>query len=762
MTASGSLTADAARSGNPITGGLPYAGDVRLAGMLHAAFVAAAEPHARIVNVDVSAARAMAGVEVVLTGADLAPATAPLDAPEQPGREVPRFGRALADYPVLAHERVLFAGQRVAAVAAVDEATARAAARLVEVTLEPLPAVLDPAEALATDAPVLHPGYDGYINARPDRAHPNEQGVEHVEAGDPTTAWDACDETHEHTFAWGRSVSGPLETLTCLVSVADERIDVWAAHKEPFSLRRHLSQVGGIAEDRVVVHPVSIGGDFGGKGAPLIESICLFLSQAAGKPVRARLAWDEVLCGTHTRHAGAMRLRTGLRAGELHVHEADAQLDGGAFAALKPRPTHVVSMSAAFTPYAPPHRRLDAVTVYTNTVPGGHVRSPGTFQAVFAGESHIDMIARARREDPVDFRRRVASHSQARTVLAALGEVTVDWPRRSAGRRTDTDASDAGRDTDWPATPSTVDAGLLRGVGVAVFSHGYGTGDTTTRAVATSAAVEIEVGTPEQGAGNRRAFRRLAAGVLSVPEERIVIRQADTSSELPDRGVGASRVTAVAGRAIAEACRELLAVLGHGHAEAGNRLRGDQGRYWIADQLRALKRDKVTATARWMVDPRAAEASPLAYAALAIEVTVDVTTGVVVPVRAAMVVDAGPVVDPVAHRGQLEGGFVFGLSQALHEDAVVTDGRVEVRSLREYGIAAASHVPPLRIDLIEATGLQHDALDELRSVGELANLGPAPAIANAVHDATGARVTTLPLTPERVWRALHANQRTPH
>lgn len=694
-----------------VTGGTIFTGDVVCPGALEAAFTLSSHEHARVRGVDLGPARETPGVVAAVAGEELGDL---------------RLGRRVRDYPVLAAERVLFVGQRVAAVAAVDRETAVKAADLVKVDYEPLPAVRDPWSALREDAPVLHEAYETYEGAIPERPHPNVQGTWVLTSGDAEGELPECDDVYESTFLAPRSHSAPLEPHTCLVAAGPERVHVFSAHKEPRGLRRDLALVSGRPESDFTIHLAKIGGDFGSKGFPFVEAACYFLSMASGRPVRHAMSYYEELTSTGARHPAVIRLRTGLRSDRLHAHESDVLLDGGAFSGLKPAPMVVVpAIRAPVELYDVPHVHERCWSVYTNSLPGSHVRSPGEFQATFAGESHVDVIARSRGRDPIEFRAANTSDPAVHRVLDEVRARTDQWRAERAG---DTDGA---------------------GIGVAVCFRDAGPGSTTVACRAERGGVlEVVVPVPDQGAGSYAVVRRLAARTLRVPEEAISVRAADSDAELTDSGAGASRVTAVVGRAAVEACRALIDALG-----------GDPGTEpergtWIDARLEDAGEEALEARGSWTLD----WASPpdfgiRSYAGTAVDVDVDRETGELTIRRALIVADTGVVVNPVAHRGQLEGGFAYGLSQATLEELLVEDGQVVTVSLGDYRLVSAADVPPLEIVLVEPEG-DVDELSGIRSVGELTNVGVAPAIANAIDDAVGVRIRELPITPERVLRGL--------
>ncbi|MGD9985511.1 xanthine dehydrogenase family protein molybdopterin-binding subunit [Pseudonocardia sp.] len=687
-----------------VSGGATYVGDVRVPGALHVAFVHAPVPAARIAGIDPSAAWAVPDVVDIITAEDIGELL---------------VGRALRDYPVLAAGEVRFAGQRVAAVAARTRAAAREAALLVDVDYDEEAGVLDLDAALAVGAAV-HPGYDDYTGAVSDRPTPNAQGVWRSAHGDADAALAAADTVFDDVFTMGRSHAAPLEPHACIVSAGPERIDVWSTHKEPYNLRALLASVAGVAPETVRVHLAPIGGDFGSKGFAFAEVACYLLSARTGRPVRHTMSYDDELATTAARHPMRLRLRTAVTGRSLVALDARSELDGGAFGGVKAAPMVVVPVvHAPLASYAVPHRREVCTSYYSNTLPGGHVRSPGEFQAIFAAESQLDMIAARLGLDPLELRAGNAADDRVRRVVAELSTVVESWRA--------TKAADSG-------------------IGVALTFRDTGPGSTTVRATARPSHVDVELAVADQGAGSYEMFRGRAAETLGVAPELVRIRPVAAGEDpaLTDGGAGASRVTAVAGRAVTEACVDLLRVLGRPPDPAADD--------WVLGRVAELGGSPLvglgSAEAQW---PAAPGADLRSHGAVAVEVCVDTRTGAVDVLRGAVIADTGRVLNPVAHRGQIEGGFVYGLSQTLLEDLVVEAGIVTTVSLGDYKLASAADVPPLQVRVLPphpGTG------DVPLSVGELVNVGVAPAVANAVADATGARVRDLPITAERVLAAL--------
>ncbi len=385
-------------------GATKYTADIEFPGALQSAFVRSPYPHARIRSVDTVRARALAGVRAVITGADVNGA---------------RLGRRLQDWPVLCWDRVLFVGDRVAAVAADTRAIAEEAVRLIEVDYEELPALLDMDAALAPDAPALHPDTASYRflegrGPRPSGPHPNHQGyVTESHGGDVDAAFAAAFRVFEHEFTTPRVHQLALEPHAAVVWIEGDRVHVVSTNKAPFTLRSQMAAGLGLEPDRIVVDNGPIGGDFGGKGLSTDEYALYFLAKATGKPVRAITRMADELSTTNPRHASRVRLRTGVDAeGRIVAHESTALFDGGAYAAGKPTPRLMVEGGVqTLEGYRVPASRHEAAVVYTNQVPGGHMRAPGQPQNVFASESHLDIIARELGIAPLELRLRNAART---------------------------------------------------------------------------------------------------------------------------------------------------------------------------------------------------------------------------------------------------------------------------------------------------------------------------------------------------------------
>ena len=593
-------------------------------------------------------------------------------------------------------------------------------------------------------------------------AHPNIQGGLHVRRGadDIESIFATAAHVFEHRYRTARQHHGYIEPHATLVWIGDDDVvHVITTNKTPFSLRDQLATAFGLPVDKIDVDASFIGGDFGGKGYSIDEFACYALARATGRPIKAVTRYADELGAMNVRHAAEMRLRTAVDVdGRLLAHEADIRLDGGAYAAAKPLPHLSLSGSTAtLVPYVVPDVRIASTTVYTNTTPGGHMRTPGEVQALFAGESHIDTIARSLGQDPLAFRLRNAvgpgdtgatganfREARAKEVLETI-EREMSWER-------------------------SLPPG--RGRGMAIGARHVGGGKLTLRLqVHGNGRLEILTGLPDQGAGGWTVIRRVLAATASVDESRVDVTRLSTSQTTRDPGVGGSRTTHLVSRAAEDLGLQLRAWIDERlpralpDAPASATLRDD--RYVDADSGAVLatydtvvgrlvgEQPLVLATDFDGSDKHDEDApGDYDFAACAVEVMVDRETGAVTVEDALLVVDVGTIINPVAHRGQLAGGFAFGFGTALMEELVIEDGVVLTLSLADMKLPTAGDMPPLRI--VELPTLVGPGAYGAKAAGELTNAPVAPAIANAVADAVGVRITELPITAERVLAALAA------
>ena len=715
-----------------VTGLASYAADVRVDGMLFAKVLRSPFPHARIVRIGTSRAREVPGVHAVLTGADTAGHLQ---------------GTRVRDVPVLADGTVRFAGEKVAVVAADDEETAQRALDLIDVAYEELPPLLDVQEAMGPDAPLLHPGmleYEGFV--RPAETPSNVFFRNSYGIGDVEEGFAKADRVFESTYLTTRTHQGFLEPRASVVwADHDGRVEVWTSHKAPHNLKRALALSVGLEPHLVRVNPTYVGGDFGAKAAPWDEPLCYLLSLRTGRPVKMVMDYGEEFVAGNPRHASIIRMKTGVKSdGTLTAHLQEFIFDSGAYAGLMPL-GFLAGVDRIAANFKIPHARFDVTHVYTNNVPGGYMRGPGEAQGAFAIESHMDEIAREMGMDPVEFRRKN---------ILREGDVTPMDEQYVDVRAEET--LDAVVEASGFHGPKPTNVGR----GLAMCSRPAG-GGVTHAAVTLAADGSVVIETPlfEQGSGVHTLLRQVVAEVLDVEPRLVSVVSQDTDAVESDSGMAGSRTTRMAVPAAYDAAHEAKAGL---IGLAAERLD------WPADRIScedgALRRTDTGERAPWArvlgdstVTGRATsnqQGRPdcTSFGALVAEVAVDPETGQVTLLKLTSAFDTGQVLNPIGHQGQINGGIIMGLGYAVMEELRVEDGLVTTLSFADVKVPNIQDVPPLDTVLIESdagTGPYN-----AKAIGESPVLGVAPAIANAVRDAVGVRLRSLPITAEKVREAI--------
>ena len=356
-----------------VSGAARYSADVTLPGMIWGKALRSPLPHARILGIDTSKARALPGVLAVLTAADLPDVL---------------VGRRMFDMPVLARDRVRFIGEKVAVVAAADPDVAEEALALIDVEYDDLPAIIDLAKALESDAPLVHENAGAYEGAPTERPHPNVQSVLRFKLGDVEAGFREADRIFEHTFRTQLAHQGYLEPHAGVVAIdGDGRVQVWASNKMPYRLKELMSHALRLPKEQIRVNLTPIGGDFGGKGSLMDLPLAYHLARATGRPVKMVMRYAEELMAGNPRHPSLITVRTGVtRDGQIVARQVKALFNSGAYAAFKPVPhVHLGGVSLGAGVYRIPNLLIESYCVYTHNVPCGHMRSPGEPQMVFAG-----------------------------------------------------------------------------------------------------------------------------------------------------------------------------------------------------------------------------------------------------------------------------------------------------------------------------------------------------------------------------------------
>jgi len=703
-------------------------------------------PHARILHIDTSRARALPGVLAIITAEDIPDVL---------------IGRSIYDMPVLAKDRVRFVGEKVAAVAAEDRDVAEEAAGLIEVDYEELPAVFHPLEAMQAGAPILHENFRSYQHLPPDAPDiPNVVSHLGYNLGNTEAGFRQADRIFEHTFSTQWTHQGYLEPHASAVFLDDSgRINVGSSNKMPFRLKELLSDCLLTPQEQIVIHPLPIGGDFGGKGATMDTPLCYHLSRLTGRPVKMVMTYTEELMAANPRHPAIITLKTGVsREGKLVARQASAIFNSGAYGGFKPIPNvSIVGAAKAQGCYHIPHLKIDSYCVYTNCVPCGHARAPGDPQLLFAVESQMDMIAAELGIDPLELR--------MRNLLRDGDRLPQGIPLEQVRIRETLEA--AAKAAGWGAPKKRPYVG--RGIGIGHRHIGIGDANAELELKDTG-EILLTTAVPDTGTGAHTILRQIACETLGMPLERVRIKVADTDQFRTEAGAGASRVTHVAGRATLQAAEQFKALLlqeasgALGKAPQDLELKGGRVRM-RADSRSGLDLIELAARARSRGQAlkssfylnAEAHGTVTAFCAQVAEVEVDPETGYVKVLKITCAHDAGTVINPLGHQGQIEGGIMHGLGFTLMEEIQGAEGRVSTLSLGDYKLPTVKDVPKLQTVVLTESG--GPVPFGGKSVGE-GTTSPVPgAIANAIFDAVGVRILETPITAEKIYLALQAHRR---
>ncbi len=725
-----------------VTGRTIYAADVESSNALWGKILRSPHPHARIRGIDVSRARQVPGVKAIVTGQDV------------PGRLI---GKAIRDMPVLCWDLVRFIGDRVAAVAAETLDAAEEAATLIEVDYEMLPAVFDPLEAMRSEAPLLHDDVAGYGGAPKDiLAADLHNGLTRLawKKGDVNRGFLDADMILEHKFRIPARHQGYLEPHATVVAIDnDDRVQVWVSAKNPFGVRSQMAKALNIAEESIRVNVVNVGGEFGGKGDGCDPAVAYFLAREAGRPVKLVSTYAEELAASNPAHPAVITIRSGVkRDGRIVARSLRAVHASGAYGALKAN-SSLATWHYVGVPYRVENSSFEFLQIYTNTVPGGYYRSPGAVATAFAVESHTDLIARELGMDVAEFR---LKNLIAEGEEDAVGHKIQDVRFREVLQG----ALDA---AGWK-NPKRKNVGR----GISITGRHISGGDTgIILAVEPDAIFSILSPTVDQGSGTPTILRQLVAEEMRVGIDQVRVVIGNTDETTRDSGVRASRVTYVAGQAVAEACEKLRAQLTV-HAARMLECQTDEvefgdAKFWLRQdpgQLVTLRRVVAQANGRLSVTVYKDYPYPdhVSYiCAQVAEVEVDPETGAVTVQRLVSAHDVGTIINPIMHQGQIDGAAVMGMGQGVMEEIVMDHGRVTNATLGDYKIPTIADIPKLKTALIKSDG----GVGPLNSkpIGEFANNGPPAAIANAVADAVGVRLFELPVKAESIYQALMTKQR---
>ncbi|MEU6294021.1 molybdopterin-dependent oxidoreductase [Streptomyces erythrochromogenes] len=735
-----------------VTGRAEFTMDTHMEGMLHLKVVHSPHAHARIVSVDKSAALAVPGVHRVYTWEDV------------PRR---RYTTAIhtdhlvdPDDTYILDDTVRFVGQRVAAVLADTVAAAEEGCRKVAVRYEELPAVFDPEEAMADGAPQLHGSDDPFVR---DPVH-NILLELHSHIGDVAAGFARADVIHEGTYFSPRVQHAHLETHGAIAWTENGRLNVRTSSQSPSIAKVKLAYLFALRPDQLRVFCKRMGGGFGGKQEVISEDLVALAALDTGRPVSFEYTREEEFTTASPRHPMSLTVRLGAKSdGTLTALQIRNVSNTGAYGNHGGETLY--AGGAAVMIYRCPNKKYDAYSVYTNTVPSGALRGYGMTQPAFAVESAMDELARALHIDPLELRRRNIVRPGDPLVALHDGPDDVMFTEDTLRRCIDL-VDDALARTADQASPGP---GWLVGVGTAASLHETAPPtDHVCEARVTlgnDLVYEVAVGTAEFGEGTSTAHVQIAATQLGTTPARIRLVQADTDRTGFDTGAFASAGLFVAGNAVlraANAVRDRILEFAAAHTgvhvvlcsmdDAGV-VCGDR-RMSLAElvALARIRGIRFEAARKAYGSPRSVTSNAQGF-----RVAVHRVTGEIRILHSVQAADAGGVVNPAQVRGQVEGGVAQGIGFALTENHQVdASGAVVNANLRNYRIPTCADVPRTEVILVDSS----DSVGPMRSKGmaECCINPVAPALANALHDATGVRFRALPLTPERIYSRLGEEQ----
>jgi CO/xanthine dehydrogenase Mo-binding subunit len=728
-----------------VTGRAEYVHNLRLPGMLYGKIFRSSVAHGRIRRIDVSAAQALGGVYRVVTAADVKKLI-----PE------PYYGPAFHDQPILAIDKVRYVGEPVAVVLASDPHVAEEAVHLIDAEYEELPAVYDEVEAMTSKA-IVHDALKP-AGTFPDLKHLKGRTNTNValdfrlRRGNASDAMKNADRVFEHTFRTQQVMHTPLEPLVSVAESTPSSLTIHTASQSPSFVRIEIARLLGWPENRVRVRVPYLGGGFGAKLYIKLEALVAVLSLLVQRPVKISLSMEEQFF-TITKHASTFRIKTGVsREGRIVARDCEVWWNGGAYADIGPR----VTQKSGFTapgPYDIDNVAIDSYALYTNLPPAGALRGFGIPQLVWAYESHTDMIARELGIDPVEFRRRnLLREGRPQATGTVMRDAAIEKVLERAASLLDWDK------------PLERGAGTLKkGRGIAIGFKACIANTTSLAAVNVNADGSCTVYTScvDMGQGSDTALAQIAAEVLQIPTEAVTVVHSDTEVTPFDMATLGSRSLFHSGNAVKLAAEEALKKLSELKAELG--LPADAATAEVFRKKYGMRAGSVTGAGNFIppytppdANGQTENATPFwMIGATGVEVEVDTETGRVRVTRLVNVADVGTPINPRIVETQLSGGAIMQLGFTLFEKMQFdAQGQLRNASLAEYKIPGILDIPEtMTSEAVVAE--QRTGPFGAKGVGETATFGVSPAIANAVHDAIGVRITSLPLNPEAVYMALH-------
>ncbi|MFZ0125671.1 MAG: xanthine dehydrogenase family protein molybdopterin-binding subunit [Xanthobacteraceae bacterium] len=735
-----------------VSGRAEYTHLMQLPGMLHAKIFRSTVAHGRIKSVDTSAARQVPGVYAVYTSEDVLKVI-----PD------PFYGPAFHDQPILAVGKVHYVGEPVAVVLAADPHIAEQAVQQIVADYEELPAVFDEVEA-AENRTLVHEelrpaGTFADLKHLKGRKGTNIALDFRLRRGDVEKAFASAAHVFEHTFRTQKVLHLALEPYASIADFRDDGVTIYSAAQGPSFVRTEIARLLGWPENRVRIKVPYLGGGYGGKLYIKMEALATAMSMLARRPVKVALTMEEQFY-TITKHPATLRIKSGLdQEGRIVARKCEVWWNGGAYADIGPRVTQKSGFTAS-GPYDIDNVSIDSYALYTNLTPAGALRGFGIPQLVWAYESHTDMIARALKRDPLAFRKQnLLRNGRPQATGTILKDAAIEKVLDRVADR-----------LKWnqPFTRGTGVVRRGRGLAVALKAVIAPTTSVAIVNIASDGSTTLYCGTVDMGQGSDTAMAQIVGEVLNVPAESVRIVPRDTDVTPYDMGTLGSRSLFHMGHAVRLAAEEAGAKV----AALRRELSEPEGSNApLADLFRkkyGMQAGNIVGTGTYKPDYIPPDDSGLTtnatpfwmVAGSGVEVEVDTQTGHVRIARLINVADVGNPINPKIVETQLSGAALMQLGFSMFEKMHIDGGQVTNASLADYKIPGMNDVP-LVMENETVDSIQENGPFGAKGVGELATFGVSPAIANAIDDAVGVRLTELPMTPEAVFRALRANANQP-
>jgi CO/xanthine dehydrogenase Mo-binding subunit len=735
-----------------VTGRAEYTHLMQLSGMLHAKIFRSTVAHGRIKSIDTSAARNVPGVYAVYTSDDVRKVIAE-----------PYYGPAFHDQPILAIGKVHFVGEPVAVVLASDPHVADHAAQQITADYDELPAVFDEVEA-AENKTLVHDelkpaGTFADLKHLKGRKGTNIALDFRLRRGDVDKAFATAANVFEHTFRTQKVLHLPLEPHASIADYRDDGITIYSSAQGPSFVRTEIARLLGWPENRVRIKVPYLGGGYGGKLYIKLEALATAMSMLARRPVKIAHTMEEHFY-TITKHPSTFRIKSGLdKDGRIIARKCEVWWNGGAYADIGPRVTQKSGFTAS-GPYDIDNVSIDSYALYTNLTPAGALRGFGVPQLVWAYESHTDMIARALKRDPLEFRKQnLLRDGRPQATGTILKDTAIEKVLDRIAER-----------LNWKQPFDRGKGVIRRGRGFAVALKAVISPTTSVAIVNVSAdgSTTLYCGTVDMGQGSDTAMAQMVGEVLNMPAESVRVVPRDTDVTPYDMGTLGSRSLFHMGHAVRLAAEEARTKIGDLRRELAE---PEGSNASLADLFRkkyGMQAGNIVGTGIYKPDYIPPDANGLTtnatpfwmVAGSGVEIEVDTETGHVCITRLINVADVGKPINPKIVETQLSGASLMQLGFSMFEKMHIDGGQVTNASLADYKIPGFHDVPPV---------MENEAIDTYQSngpygakgVGELATFGLSPAIANAIDDAVGVRLTELPLTAEAVFRALRAKANKP-